>query len=253
MRPALAAFILLQPLVGQSQRPTGAWEADVTIAHSTITMYTDNLRCLASVIYTLSKKYGVRLTFEDAPLTSSYDLIDATAKTTKPQSLRILLPRGGPLRFSFALDEGGHIPARIAVAALLDAYGASGYPGRYQLNENQGILHIIPVEARNASGNWITIGPLMSHQVTLLPKQGRTNKAVLELLIGQIEAASGRRVVLGTPLSNTFENAPFEDAASLPARDILERMFSQTGGHRLWLLLYDATFNYYVLSIFPGP
>ena len=237
-----------------SQQNNGQWEATIHSTGLTASIRSETIRCLASIVYTLSKNYGLPLTYEDPPLLYRGDLIDVTSANYQSKSPgdRMYLPRGGPLAFTYPIDITGHIYDIHAILGdLLDAYKASGYPGTFKLEEANGVFNIVPESVLDRSGRWVLVDPIMQTNISFPAQAKRTNKEVLTLLIGVLSAKAGSKIVLGTNLSNIFEEALFEEAvADMPAATLLERMSTRTGGHRLWLLLYEPNFRYYVLSIY---
>jgi hypothetical protein len=234
----------------------GTWEGSIVISGQTGELRVSSVRCLASAVYTLWRRYGLPLTYEDVPLKFKGDLIDVTSPTynsTGPDD-RAYNPRGGPLYLPFRVSGSDATPVnpRQLLIDLLNTYKASRYPGYYEVRYSEnGAFHIVPVSTLNAAGQIEQVTPIMDTKITLPQKPGRSTGEVVNLIVAFLNDEVQTKVVLGRPLNPTFERSVFPDGLSnIPIRDLLERTFEKSGGHRLWLLLWDPTFHRYVLSIF---
>jgi hypothetical protein len=118
---------------------------------------------LQSVAYTFDQQYGWRITFEEAPLVWSGDMIDVTRNFGA--GIRAYDPRGGRLEFSYALGPSGSPPSdpTPVLRAAIDAYHRAGLPGRYDLLPVDGYFQIVPIAHTDKSG---LLEP--THSITVL-------------------------------------------------------------------------------------
>ena len=243
-------------MVVASTEAPGKWEGSIVVSNGTGQLHVSSARCLASAIYTMWRRYGLPLTYEDAPLRYEGDLVDVTAPSYKVKSPtdRAFDPRGGALDVLFDVKDAEGRPVEVDqfLSNLLNAYKATGFPGVYKVVQDAtGTFHIIPESTRDAYGNEKAVAPLMDCELAIPQKPGRTNKELIDMLVASLTAQTGAKVVLGKPLPPIFENDVFPDGfPSISARAALEQAFYRSGGHRFWMLLWDPTFRYYVLSIF---
>jgi hypothetical protein len=231
------------------------WTAQVSYDGELATMRTKSKRCLASISYTLWKNYGTPISYEDPPLVYIGDLEDITKPSYHPISppYKLYIPRGGALEFSFEISSETKKPANDenTVAALLEAYSAAQYPGKFVVRKSTSVIHIIPDQGRDKEGIVRPIAPVMSTPISLVQKANRTTAEALEIICQEIKIQTGEKIVLGTRPPADFENTVFDALVKgIAARDALDSLCLKAGSYHLWLLLYDPTFKYYVLSVF---
>jgi hypothetical protein len=242
----LAANVVGAPLVlSQTTSPAGSIRAVGGTAIFTV----DYVRPLESVVYTFVQEYGWPITFEEAPLLYSGDIVDVTRNFTLGR--RALDPRGGRLEFSYQIgvdDAPPNDPAPVLRAAI-EAYHRGGFPGQYELLSAEGYFHIVPTARANATG---TPEPIQSpfDAVITIDGAGRPPELVVKELVQSVRSISGYQVVIGRtpflpgeqpPIDQRFENAG--------ARAVLRSIIRATGRLRIWYLMYDIGGRRYYFSI----
>jgi hypothetical protein len=98
------------------------------------------------------------------------------------------------------------------------------------------ISNIVPIAAKNREGHLQPVAPLMDAPVRLPAQPNRTIDKVLQILLNQLTAASGKRVGLWGPLGRNYLQTMFPEEFDGTARELLEQTFAKVGGHALWLL-----------------
>lgn len=243
----VAIAILCFPSISQTQRTSPAGE--VVASDRNVSFTTDYPRPLESVTYTLRYKYGVLVTFEEAPLEYSSDSVDPQKGSTNEG--RTLLPRGGRLQFSFELSEDLSSPSdpKSTIETAIDAYHREGYPGRYSLQKSGAYFHIIPVARKNTQGVMESVGSPLDTIVTITGEPKHPH-LVLRQLATQVGKTSGYPVYIAhSPFLRGNEVQMSCDFVEVPARSVLLQLLERTGKRSAWLMMFDINNRSYYLSI----
>jgi hypothetical protein len=246
----LLALSTVAACFGADTQPT--WKAVVEVSGSTAVEHTETVRSLASLVYTFCVTYHEAVTYEDAPLEASTDIVDVTANSAS--SRHVYIPRGGPLRFEFSVNpqDGKPVDVMSAISAAIAAHGASGYPGEYALAQSAGMLHVIPAATQGKEGRRREIVPLMNESLTLPVGQTTTVASAIQAVLSGAARSRNRRIVLGSILPNQFwEIAVPIEPTPMAARDWISKALAAGGVRMSWVLLYDPTFDYYVFTLYP--
>lgn len=106
MRLLHLVLLALSTVTGCFAADTEApWKGVVEVSGSTAVERTEAVRSLASLVYTFCVTYHEAVTYEDAPLEASTDIVDVTANSAARR--HVYIPRGGPLRFEFSVKPAG--------------------------------------------------------------------------------------------------------------------------------------------------
>ena len=215
-------------------------------------------RCLYLILLSLSRLYGWRITYEDAPLVYRGDLIDATAPSYVPkdENDRALFPRGGLLAISFEVPGVGQPPAkekaREIVTNVLNTYEKNGFPGRYRLEVSKnGIMHVIPTEMKNREGVWSPVVPILDREIKLEAQPNSNADQVIGRIIRTLSQSTGFRIIDGPVADNKMHQTKITSAVALQgsARDVIDSVAIESGAALGWLLLYDPGLKWYALNI----
>lgn len=138
------------------------------------------------------------------------------------------------------------------MSAAIAAHQASGYPGEYTLTESGGILHVVPVATKGREGQGRVTSPLMGESFALSVDQGAKVGPVIRAALRAAGAVGNRKIVLGSFLPQQFEEIALPSEPNpLSARDWISKALAAGGVKMSWLLLYDPTFDYYALTLYP--
>lgn len=217
-------------------------------------------RPVRQAILELEKKYGWVITYEDPRYVHESDIADVTLKVRrdldkyKPgEAPKVLVPRGGSLEFAYDVASNTNLPAdpALVVQKLLDAQAARDNGGRFRLETNGQIMHVIPTAIKNRAGELVHQESALDTIISL-PSEKRTVLQKLESICAAISRAINIPVVLGTVPDHWFHQ--FQDqqgATNQRARDILVNTFETMGyGTGLsWWLYYSTTDKQYLLHI----
>lgn len=229
----------------QKTSPGGA----ITARGRRATFSVDDPRPLESVTFTFSQEYGWPVTFEEAPLVHSRDIVDVTRNFSL--GIRVFDPRGGKLEFSYDLNSDGGPPTNPepALRAALQAYRETGLPGRYDLIAADGYFHIVPVARADEGGVFEPVRSPLDETVTI-DGAGRFPEPVLKDLLHTVESLSGYRISIGrTPFLQGMQPRIEQHFQNAEARSVLRSLIKATGKRRIWYLMYHIGRNTYYLSV----
>lgn len=227
-------------------------------------------RPLAAAITHLQQTYGIALNYEDPPFQYEGDSVDITdqVQTEKQRqanpAARIRVPRGGVLSIpdsSISIRQGVAGDAMTVLSRLLVLHDAAGLPGRFVLEQRNGIPALTPKAVKNARGEWTAITSILDQPVSF-PARDRSAAETVELLLSEITKRKGVKVALAAAPVQLFAQARLtlgsndQTAASVLA-DIFQQLSHQMSpaapGRTLlsYKLLYDPQLRYFLLTISP--
>lgn len=242
---AIAVLCFPSPVVSQRTSPTG----ELVTSDRSVKFTVNYPRPLESVTYTLRHKYGVLVTFEEAPLEHFSDIVDPNKDSLNEG--RTFLPRGGQLEFSFELSEnrlGLSDPIR-ALETAIDAYHQQEYPGRYSLQKSGEYFHIVPRAIKNTQGAMTNVGSPLDAIVTITG-EARHPHLILRELTTAVGKSSGYNVYIAhSPFLRGSQSPVPCDCVNMSARAVLRKLLETTGKRATWLMMYDIKNRSYYLSI----
>jgi hypothetical protein len=122
-----------------------------------ISLSVKNPRPLAEAILMLEAQYGWIITYEDPRYAYAGDLEDVTEKVStnldqypKAGAPRVLFPKEGELTFQYPVgDKTSPLDPVLVVRQLLAAQAASTNAGRFRMEKDGQMIHIIPYGSIN--------------------------------------------------------------------------------------------------------
>ena len=209
-------------------------------------------RPLLQLAAELEKEYTWRITYEEAPLENSADLVnDATTGIH-------LIAR--PTAFQASLEEPQDRRSIEEKWKILDKLVGedSGPHGKMTVINNGDYSHIIPATLKNKAGRIVPFEPLLDTRVSFEPAQ-RSLLETVRLILSQVSRIRGVSIGLGTIPTNLFvQRQQLSDADNEPARDVLMRIFEDASGARqpkggpparvTWALLNDISYSGYFFN-----
>ena len=206
---------------------------------SRISIDVSDARPLAAAALELERRLDAIVTYEDPPYEYADDIKDVTSEVRKDGDLskRVLVPRGGPLAFTYAMPAGRGAGAReAAVRALADTYNTASESARFQVVASHPYLHIVPTMSRNAAGVLEGRRSLLDVDVSFSVGQTTLMEAVTELL-RQVSAANGVEVGVGTvPINLMLQTKTSGRAENENARVVLQRLLAASDRRLSWQL-----------------
>lgn len=229
-------------------------------AANKVKLSVEDPRPVAEAILKLEEKYGWVITYEDPRFVHDSEIVDVALQVRrdldkyKPGEVPpVLVPRGGPLEFTYEVSPSTKLPSDPArvVQSLLDAQTANSHGGRFRLEKSGKIMHVIPTAVKNRAGRLVPQGSVLDMIISLPPGQ-RTVLQKLEIICAGIGWTTGIPVELGTIPDNWFSRHQ-DDRAVLgqKAREVLLDTFASMdhGTNLSWRLFYGPGTKRYVLNI----
>jgi hypothetical protein len=222
-----------------------------------VTLFVNDRRPIAKAITMLEARYGWIITYEDPPYVYPADIADVTDnvrrdldKYPKGAAPRVLVPQGGELSFDYDVTSQTGLPTD-PVTVLQQLLMASTHYGQFRLEQDRGIIHVIPTASKGASGKLAGTKSVLDTLITL-PAKERTGIQTLEAVCAAISHATGVRVIVGTvPLNLFMQHKDQQGVAGQQARQVLVQLFEMMGNERKlsWQLFYGPGTKRYVLNI----
>jgi hypothetical protein len=248
---AMTGLFILMSFVAHGRGSQGVSEIKLSV---------EDPRPVAEAILMMEKKYGWVITYEDPRYVHDSDIADVTLKVRrdldkyKPgEAPKVLVPRGGPLEFTYDVASDTNLPAdpAMVVQKLLDAQAARDNGGRFRLETSGRIMHVIPTAIKNSAGNLVHQESVLDTIISL-PAGERTVLQKLYSICAAISRGANRSVLPGTIPSGLFQHYQDHQGASRQrARDVLVKTFETMDNDMKlsWRLLYDPTDKGYFLNI----
>jgi hypothetical protein len=225
----LTGFIILQPLA--FARPSGPQTDQRALID------VDDPRPLAAAAEILERRYGWVITYEDPPYVYPADIADVTAQVRRDlaSNPRVLVPNGGPFRFTYGVPAvTSAAEASAILKGLLEEYHRSGHPGVFRLVQTGTTFHVVPSEAKNVQGISQATSSLLDMPISI-HSGGRTDLQMLEAVVQALGRATGAKIWLGSaPLNLLMQTHDYASVTNAPARTVLMRMLEGTGQNLSW-------------------
>lgn len=248
---ALTGLFILASFAARGRDSQGVSEIKLSVEDS---------RPVVKAIEMLERKYGWVITYEDPRYAHDSDIVDTKLNIRKDlnnyksgETTKFLAPKGGTLEFKYNVASDTNLPAipAVVVQKLLDAQAASGNSGRFRLETNGQVMHVIPTAMKNSVGELVHQESALDTIISL-PSGERTVLQKLESVCAAISRAINITVELGAVPEHWFrQRRDQQGATNQRARDILIDTFETMGyGADLsWWLYYSPTFKKYLLHI----
>jgi hypothetical protein len=126
----------------------------VSTHQTTILISVNDARPLSEAILELEKAIKQPITYEDPSYSYSGDVVDRSDSFRHPPGVRVLLPKGGALNFSFMPSEASDRPGTTKMLRRLVTTFNKSYPdgAQFSVLDQDGLFHVIPRSSRSASG-----------------------------------------------------------------------------------------------------
>jgi hypothetical protein len=200
----------------------------------------------------LEREYAWRITYEEAPLENSVDLVNGASIGTH------WIAR--PTAFQASFEEPQDFRSLEEKWKILDRLVAkySGLHGTMAVLSNGDYSHIIPTTLKNKAGHIVPFEPLLNTKVSFEPAQ-RSLLDTVRLIMSQVSRIRGVSIGLGTIPTNLFvQQQLLTNADDESAREVLMRIFEDASGKRqlkggpaarvTWDLLNDISYSGYFFN-----
>lgn len=218
------------------------------------TLSVNEPRPVAAAMEILEGRHGMIITYEDPPYVHETEIVDHTAsayKQANPFGHRALSPKGGSLEITYQMSPGpvrsGEI--RHVIQRILDAHAERNNPGRFRLQQEGEIFHVIPAQYRNSSGRLVDVGSILDTPISF-PEQERSVLKTLELIKNAVGKARGIKIIIGAVPSNLLhKTSSRQGATNEKARDVLVRALKATNTKLSWWIFYGPGWKWYTLNV----
>jgi hypothetical protein len=223
-------------------------------------LYAEDGRPLAEAVSMLEARHGWVITYEDPRYVHESDIADVTESVRrdldqyKPgEAPRVLVPRGGELDFAYDVRAVTNQPLdRAAVLnELLNTQAASSNGGRFRVEVNGEVAHVIPTAVKDINGEFVALGSPLDAEISLSNEE-RSGAEKLIKICEAVSEATRTRVRPGLfPTNLFFRHRDRQGAEKQRARDILlKHLETVSGGTSLsWRLFYGPGTKTYSLNI----
>src|SRR4051812_8563367 len=167
-------------------------------ATSRLDISVDDPRPLAACMDEIERKFGWVVTYEDPAYLNASEISDVTSSVRRDGKSypRVLVPRGGPFAFSYALPTDGSSADRAALLqSLLAAYQANGNPGFFRALAEGASFHIVPTKVLNESGVLADYVPPLETLISLESGE-RTLVEVVQAIVAAVSSQSGSKIIV---------------------------------------------------------
>ena len=166
---------------------------------------------------------------------------------------RVIVPKGGTLAVDYDALPGTKVPINTpaTIQQLLNNHDNAGAPGRFRVEQQGEIFHVIPTAFKNSFGE---MTPQESPLDTLIsfPAQERSGAQTLQVICNAISEQSQTSVsVAAFPLNPFFRYHDVRELKSGKARDALASLLQSVdpSGRLSWRLLGGVGSDAYFLNI----
>ena len=229
------------------------WAADPA---ANMKLTADAARPLGAAADGLQQRYGITVTYEDpiwvfyGDLKASPNKLEAVKGGGKP----LILPAGS--RYEVELIPSATAPLLTPMAvlnAVLQQHEAAGQPGRFRVQQDGKIYHLIPDQVKNAKGQWAVATPILDTQITLA-SAARDGATTLRLICDEVSAQSGQQILIGqVPLNLLLPMEITLGGAPTPARDLLTDLVSALPHPTSWRLAWEPNLQSFLLNLTVAP
>ena len=196
---------------------------------------------LATVARVLERRHGMAITYEDPVFADPADLAPA-APALAGSSAGTLRQgvRSANVKLSYAVSPATGRPEDLAaiVRQAIGLHEGQGNPGRFRVERDGAVLHIIPAQVKDASGQWRDATPVLDTELDF-PAADRNLEDTITLILQQVSQVSGVRVVSVQEPINVERRIPLRlGAARARARDLLTQAIGSLPKPSSWSLRY---------------
>jgi hypothetical protein len=219
-----------------------------------LTLSVNDGRPVAYAMEILESRHGTVITYEDPLYMHETEIVDHTIPAYKQANLfgrRALSPKGGSLEITYQMSPG---PVRLdemrhVIQRILDAHTERNNPGRFRLQQEGEIFHVIPAQYRDSSGRLVNTGSILDAPISF-PEQERSVLKTLELIKNAVSQARGIKIEFGTVPANLLNRTSSrQGATNEKARDVLVRALKATNTKLSWWIFYAPGWKMYTFNV----
>lgn len=220
-------------------------------------------RPVMRAILQLMATYGYEITYEEPRVVYQGDLEDVTQQRRDlnrfppGQAPKVYRPIGGSIQLALPDDAPDQQAMYGVLNNLVESWRDSNQGGaHFQVEQQDGIFHVIPLEIRDVNGNWQPVQSVLATPISL-PSNPRTERDMFDAIARAISANASTKVVcnlnggfiIGLRASEGATKTYVIGAQNEPADSVLARAFELVGQKMTWILTYSPTMHWYFLNI----
>ena len=213
----------------------------------------DDPRPLAAVADELERRFGIAVSYEDPPYSDPADLVYSKVAEG------VLIPAGSGLTVEYGYDDvegtGPMLDPLSILQAFVQQHEAKDQPGRFRVEEEDGMYFIIPERVRQGKAGLVAVTPVLDAVVGVPLAQPASAMSRLEEIVDGVALATGAEIRLGMIPGNLLtETTVTLEGGALSAREHLAALSAALPNPVTWRLLYDYDRQTYYLNlaIVPG-
>jgi hypothetical protein len=231
-------MLLSRMLIGAGILAAGV---GVASGQTTQTIAINDPRPLGEAIIQLERAIRQPITYED-PAIYAYpgDYVDKTAEYGGRAARRVLLPRGGPLKFTFNSSEpsGTRVQITALVKRLIQTFNKT-YPdgAQFELRDTGGVYHVVPVVVRQRTGAIVSHVSPLDQPITVVAQDTDAMSAISAILAA-VKAQQGSNMLVGNvPIAFLMRVKVSLASDNESARALLVRVLQTASPTLSWRLL----------------
>ena len=222
----------------------------------TVSLIVNEPRPLSAAALSLIQRYPIMITYEDPPYEFAGDV--RVRRTPRHSDL---VPIGGVLEASYQVSQstGELVSVVDTIQRIVEAKNLNPVGGRFKVYPSGNVLHIVPAEVRDSTGNWVKQQSVLSTPITFATEE-LDSYQLIEAILKDVTATSGQDI--RGPAWQGLEN-PFVgykgkvEARDEPAREVLMRVLHSISPRYTYWVSYDPSRHLYyftvVLTAAPAP
>ncbi len=216
----------------------------------------EGARPLAEAADSLEVRLGVPIHYEDPPYIHASDLLDVTARVSKPEARlkapdhRVMVQRGGKFTVQYPYDWQSRGQNMSILRAVVEAYRTAGHTGAFDVLGSDSTVCIVPTHFKDTSGNTASYTPILDTRITI-PERETSVLEAMQAIAEQVSDVSTRKLVIGTvPVNTLRQHTVHIKADHEPARKVLLRVLGDMKRARCsWRMFFAPIERYYVLNL----
>jgi len=240
----------------------GIASVHVSAAHAAqvaeLSLSVQDPRPMERAVDRIVKRHQLQVTYEDPPYIYSGDIRDVTTEVRRDlanyppgQAPKVFAPKGGSIKLRYSVLSATSKPEQpvALLRNIVRAHEVSAAGATFDVRESDGVIHVIPVSFRDATGRLVPLSPVLDTVISL-PAANRSTIEALEALCAAVTESAKVQVGMFTAPINLLSRNQFSEAVyNETARDVLTRILKSTQRKLVWQLIYDVNTKLYGLNI----
>lgn len=204
------------------------------------TIAVNDPRPLSEAIVQLAQDLRQPITYEDPAIYAHPgDYVDKSAQYRGRATRPVLLPRGGPLQFTFNSSElsGTRAQTTALVKRLIQTFNKS-YPdgAQFELRDTGRVYHVVPVVVRQKTGAIVPHESPLDQPITVVAQDTDAMSAI-DAILAAVKAQRGSNILVGSVPTGLLRVKVSLASDNESARTLLLRVLQTASPTLSWRLL----------------